>query len=145
MGILSSIFKFLKKWWWLILLIVLVIWIFFPVLWGMMTTFFSSIWTALGPVVSAFKGLGLLKGLAVGFGLVAVIDPDAAKGIVDNVTDVADHVIDSGVGLVTGAVSTPLLLIGGGVLAWWLLTRDKSKDEEQASPEANPTYQEYPA
>lgn len=129
MGILSKLWKFLKKWWWLILLILIVIWIFFPVLWLALGSFFSSIWAALGPLFTAFKGLGLLKGLALGFGLLAIVDPDAAGKIITNVGEVVETTVEAAGGVLGSVLSSPIFLLGGGLLLYYLFFAKKKDDQ----------------
>lgn len=127
MGILSKLWSFIKKWWWVILAILVVIFIWFPGTWALLASCWTSIWVS-------WSAFGFWKGLALGFGVLALVDGEAAAGIVkavgENVATVASATGDALTSVAGSLLSSPLLLIGGGLLLWFLLTHKKKEEPE---------------
>lgn len=136
--IFDAILKFLKKFWWVIVIILIILAVFFPYVlpaiwsflqtawatvggwistaWGAISSWAGSAWTAAQGWVAEASFSDVLKLAA---GAAVLIDPEGVVGgIGDVIADVAK------------AIPSSVWLIGGGVLAFWLLSGRKSKSNE---------------
>lgn len=133
--LLSKIIKLIKKFWPIIAIALVVFWpAIGPMLGSLWTSASGFLGTAFSWIKTAFSGVaafagehGWLTTAALGLGALAVVSPETAKDVVENVVDVAKDVAE-GVGEVaTTTLKQPMLWIAGGLLAWFVLTRDKEE------------------
>jgi hypothetical protein len=100
----------------------------------------ASVFSSIGTTFGAFGQYGLL---AAGLGVSAVLLPEETTELVEKIGEVAGGVagvvgtvLGAGVGGAIGsffeAIPTPVLVIGGGLLAWWLLS-DNGNDNSVAA------------
>lgn len=131
-NLLSKIWKLIKKFWPIIAIALLIMWpgvgsvlsSWWTTATGWLSTGWGWIKTAFS-AVSAFAGEhGWATTAALGLGALAVISPETAKDVVDNIVDVGGSIVDGAGELIGGALKTPLLWVGGGLLLFFLLSRD---------------------
>lgn len=137
-GFFKKVLSFIKK---ILPLIIIVAIVFAPAL----AAWFSTIgWTTMGSALAAIgttlAPIGFWGSLAVAVGISAIVSPKATSEVIGAVADAAGDII-SGVGsavgdgiggLVGSLFSSPVVLIGCGVLAWYLLSdRNTSEGSSQ--------------
>lgn len=139
-NLISKIWKLLKKFWPIIAIALLVMW---PGIGATMSSWWSTAsgWlsTGWGWIKTAFSAVagfanehGWATTAALGLGALAVVSPETAKDVVDNIVDVATDVVDGAVGVVGSALSKPLFWVGGGLLLLVLLSGDRDDQSSRA-------------
>lgn len=130
-----------KKLWKIILVIFIVICIFFvPIAASLGPWLVTNGWPLLGAFLkTAAATMPWWAGAAVGLGLAYTIDPDTTTEIIKDLGEVAGTVGGAVVGAVTSTIgaavgSTPLLLIGLGILAFWWLRSDSDDEVPPSGP-----------
>lgn len=144
MGILSGLFrffkkllravlKFIKKYWVFIIIFAVALTIAFPGIWAAIGTQLgalgSSIWagaTSLyGWYASLFTGLSFWEGAALAIGTAFLLAPEATGEVIKDAAGVVGDVVGEVGGSILDTVfSSPILIIGLGVAAFWLLSGD---------------------
>lgn len=136
--IIDAILKFLKKFWWVIVIILIILAVFFPYVLPAIWSFLQTAWATVGGWISTAWGAisswaGTAWSAAQGWvaeasfsdvlklaaGAAVLIDPEGVVGgIGDAIADIAK------------AIPTPVWLVGGGILAFWLLGGRKKSSSE---------------
>lgn len=131
-----------KKFWKIILVIFIIICIFFvPIAAALGPWLVANGWPLLGAFLqTAAATMPWWAGAAVGLGLAYTVDPDTTTEIIEDLGKVAGTVGGAVVGAVTSTVgaalgSTPVLLLGLGILAFYLF-RSRSDDDAEPTPPA---------
>lgn len=141
--IFDAILKFLKKFWWVIVIILIILAVFFPAVLPAIWAFLQTAWTAVSGWVGTFfstmaswaskawsagqewvaeASWGEVLKLAAGAAV--IMNPE---GVADGVGSVIDTVAD-GIGNIVQAIPTSVWLIGGGLLAFWLLSGSSGEE-----------------
>lgn len=98
----------------------------------------SWVWSAVsgigGAVWEAYRSLGLGTQLAIAGGTMALLAPEETEELITEVTDVVTDVIGDVVGTVADVVtSSPVFIIGLGLLGAWLLFGGSRDDEKRVT------------
>lgn len=136
--IFDAILKFLKKFWWVIVIILIILAVFFPAVLPAIMTFLKTAWATVGGWISTAWGAISSWGgkawtaaqgwvaeasfsdvLKLAAGAAVLIDPE---GVVGGVGSAISKVVKS--------IPKAVWLVGGGVLAFWLLKGSKNAKQE---------------